>query len=445
MYVVDTSLGSIETMKITVINSTGLYWVVDVLPEFTVDKLKLMALSHFFNPIDSIKVSDRYKLILVSQNRPLPDESTIRDEEIRDNDELLLLKRRHLLVPLGESQEEKEEKCRGPIEAEIQKETNSIHAKNLDSIIENPSVPVDFHTELRKILVSLVKVSEKLLRYHPEVVALFKEMAEGDEVKEEEPCVDKTSLKQLTDMGFGESQAIEALKQNRNVSDAMDWLLAQSVDSNSSNTASAANVKNSSPVHVRKFSVPKFSVSKLVDKCTSDKSEKASASTSQKQDAEVPSTSQGPVLSAEQTRIVEMIRCFRAYKRKVFRPSSAALANLKEMGFAEADILDALRINGNNQDTACDWLLSDKKPNFEDVEEGLDPDGPIYKSIMSNAVVQLGLSNPKTFLALLHMLENPTSACRWLSDPDTAPILSQIFRIYHAEKHSLQLARPFPQ
>lgn len=36
-----------------------------------------------------------------------------------------------------------------------------------------------FHTELRKILVSLVKVSEKLLRYHPEVVALFKEMAEG--------------------------------------------------------------------------------------------------------------------------------------------------------------------------------------------------------------------------------------------------------------------------
>ncbi|CAL1275828.1 unnamed protein product [Larinioides sclopetarius] len=140
-----------------------------------------------------------------------------------------------------------------------------------------------------------------------------------------------------------------------------------------------------------------------------------------------------------------MIRCFRAYKRKVFRPSSAALANLKEMGFAEADILDALRINGNNQDTACDWLLSDKKPNFEDVEEGLDPDGPIYKSIMSNPVVQLGLSNPKTFLALLHMLENPTSACRWLSDPDTAPILSQIFRIYHAEKHSLQLARPFPQ
>ncbi|KAF8782121.1 Ubiquitin-associated domain-containing [Argiope bruennichi] len=401
---------------------------------------------------DSIKVSDRYKLILVSQNRPLPDESTIRDEEIRENDELLLLKRRHLIVPMGESQEEKEEKCRGPIESEIQKETSGIHPKNLDAVVENPSVPVDFHTELRKILVSLVKVSEKLLRYHPEVVALFKEMAE-EEGKEDEPSVDKASLKQLTDMGFGESQAVESLRQNSNVSDAMDWLLAQSAHDVNAPVATPAAKTNSSPVHVRKFSVPKFSVSKLVDKCTSDKSsekasssDKSSASTSQKQDAEVPSTSQGTSApSGEQSRIVEMIRCFRAYKRKVFRPSSAALANLKEMGFAEADILDALRINGNNQDTACDWLLSDKKPNFEDVEEGLDPDGPIYKSIMSNPVVQLGLSNPKTFLALLHMLENPTSACRWLSDPDTAPILSQIFRIYHAEKHSLQLARPFPQ
>ncbi|XP_015909845.1 ubiquitin-associated domain-containing protein 1 [Parasteatoda tepidariorum] len=439
MYVVDTSVGSIETMKITVINSTGAYWVVDVLPEFTIDKLKLMALSHFFNPIDSIKVSDRYKLILVSQNRPLADESTIRDEEVRENDELLLLRRRPLLVPLGESQEEKEEKCRGPTDLEIQKETCHLLSKNNDATIESPPVPVDFHTELRKILVSLVIVSEKLLRYHPEVVALFKEMAEGDEVREDEITVDRTSLKQLMDMGFAETQAIEALKQNSNVSDAMDWLLAQSVESTS--ISSPAPTKSSSPTHIKKFA--KFSVSKLVEKV--EKTLPTSTPTP-KPEIEMPSTSHGSgSTNSEQSRIVEMIRCFRAYKRKVFRPSATALSNLKEMGFAEADILDALRINGNNQDTACDWLLSDKKPNFEDVEEGLDPDGPIYKSIMSNPVVQLGLSNPKTFLALLHMLENPTSACRWLSDPDTAPILSQIFRIYHAEKHSLQLARPFPQ
>lgn len=91
MYVVDTSPEDIETMKITIINATGAYWVVDVLPEFTIDKLKFMALSHFFNPIDSIKVSDRYKLVHVSQNRPLPDEGTVRDEDIRENGKRLLL------------------------------------------------------------------------------------------------------------------------------------------------------------------------------------------------------------------------------------------------------------------------------------------------------------------------------------------------------------------
>lgn len=46
-------------------------------------------------------------------------------------------------------------------------------------------------------------------------IVTVKHVFSGDEVKEEEPCVDRTSLKQLTDMGFLEVQAIEALKQNR--------------------------------------------------------------------------------------------------------------------------------------------------------------------------------------------------------------------------------------
>lgn len=38
---------------------------------------------------------------------------------------------------------QKEEKCRGPTETEIAKETATVHAKNLDAVVENPSVPVD--------------------------------------------------------------------------------------------------------------------------------------------------------------------------------------------------------------------------------------------------------------------------------------------------------------
>ena len=36
------------------------------------------------------------------------------------------------------------------------------------------------------------------------------------------------------------------------------------------------------------------------------------------------------------------------------------------------------------------------------------------------------------------MLEHPHTANQWLSDPETAPLLVQISRIYHAEKHSEQ-------
>ena len=34
------------------------------------------------------------------------------------------------------------------------------------------------------------------------------------------------------------------------------------------------------------------------------------------------------------------------------------------------------------------------------------------------------------------MLENPSNTQQWLNDPDTGPMLIQISRIYHAEKHA---------
>jgi len=39
------------------------------------------------------------------------------------------------------------------------------------------------------------------------------------------------------------------------------------------------------------------------------------------------------------------------------------------------------------------------------------------------------------------MLESPSSANMWISDPDASPVLSQIFKTYHAEKHALQTNR----
>nr|CAD7395829.1 unnamed protein product [Timema poppensis] len=87
----------------------------------------------------------------------------------------------------------------------------------------------------------------------------------------------------------------------------------------------------------------------------------------------------------------------------------------------------------------CEWLLGERRPSLEDMDVGLDPQGAIYKAIMANPTIQLSLNNPKILLAFLSMLENPSCANMWINDPDASPILSQIFKTYHAEKHALQM------
>lgn len=43
--------------------------------------------------------------------------------------------------------------------------------------------------------------------------------------------------------------------------------------------------------------------------------------------------------------------------------------------------------------------------------------------------------------ALMMWYDSPTHPSMWLSDPDTHPFVSQVIRIYHAEKHSLNQSR----
>lgn len=46
----------------------------------------------------------------------------------------------------------------------------------------------------------------------------------------------------------------------------------------------------------------------------------------------------------------------------------------------------------------CEWLLGDRKPSPEELDQGIDPDSPLFRAILDNPVVQLGLTNPKTLL-----------------------------------------------
>lgn len=72
----------------------------------------------------------------------------------------------------------------------------------------------DFQTELRKILLSLIEVAQKLLALSSDAVELFKK-ANAMLDEDEDERVDETALRQLTEMGFPESRASKALRLNQ--------------------------------------------------------------------------------------------------------------------------------------------------------------------------------------------------------------------------------------
>ncbi|CAN7993006.1 unnamed protein product [Ixodes hexagonus] len=418
MLYLSTSLSAAGDMKITVISNTGMEWTVDILPEYTVEKLKQMSLSHFCNPLDCIKLSEYYKLVSVSQARPLSDHSSVREEKVSDGDEVLLLKKNSVFPPKSDKPTEVQ-KLGPPDKATIESATTNVEPMNFDRpVIDVPQV-LDFHTELRRILVSLVELSEKLLRHHPDIKNIFKNL-QSKLVQPSGDGSDLNALKKLTDMGFEEHLSLQALKENKMCPRlAMESLLAKGYKQEDELTSDSS------------LSAPNAGTQGNLG--GNGKSEKDGPSCGATGDAQE---------SSREGIVHAMLECFQEYKRKDFKPNRKAMITLKEMGFPETAILDALRIHSNSQEAACEWLLGDRRPKPIDLQAGLDRDSAIYRSITTNPVVQLGLCSPKTLLALLQMLENPGCASRWLNDSDTAPILSQIFRIYHAEKHSVQLVRP---
>lgn len=85
MIVSDTNVFSSGILKLNVISMEGYVWNIDTAPDMTVDKLKTMALCHFYSPIECMKVTSNYKLVLVSEKRPLDNDNSIMQEGLRDN------------------------------------------------------------------------------------------------------------------------------------------------------------------------------------------------------------------------------------------------------------------------------------------------------------------------------------------------------------------------
>uniref|UniRef100_A0A0N7ZB13 UBA domain-containing protein n=1 Tax=Scylla olivacea TaxID=85551 RepID=A0A0N7ZB13_SCYOL len=421
-----------HNLKLVVLNSEGRDYSLEVPTDMTVEQVKKMAVGHFFNPLEAVGGDDRtsadgcktggggrsYRLVLVREARPLMEANSIQLEQLLDNDELLLVERREA-PPASESV--LETTAEAPTLAQITAVTAQLPKRNYIHDTDAGQYSDDFQTELRRILVTMIEASVRLISANPDSEEIFSQILDKLE-RRHRPHVDRNALRQLTEMGFPEAKATKALQIRRNVMEAMEWLLER---------GSLEEVESDCIFGGAKNAAGDATSSSTTTGTTTATTTTASSSTSPTHNPVHNDVPQDPAQ--------KVLKTFLQYRKKWFQPNPQALQELKGMGFGEEDAINALRVSGNKKEVACDVLLGSQSVMTDD--QGLDRDSPIISAILSSPVIQLALPKPKTLLALMMWYDSPTHPSMWLSDPDTHPFVSQVIRIYHAEKHSLNRGR----
>ncbi|KAG9471563.1 ubiquitin-associated domain-containing protein 1 [Eleutherodactylus coqui] len=398
MFVQEEKIFAGRVLRLHVCTVEGAEWLEEVTEDMTLERLKERCLKHCAHgSLEDPKSLTHHKLVHASSERVLSDTKTVAEENIQDRDVLLLIKKRAPPPPPKMSDVSAEEKRKqdqkAPDKDAILKATAGLTARTADRNVAHHNMR-DFQTELRKILVSLIEVAQKLLALNPDAVELFKK-ANAMLDEDEEDRVDEVALRHLTEMGFPESRAVKALRLNHmSVTQAMEWLIEHADDPAADTPLPNENALDAAG---------------------------ASASADSR-------SSQGATADDPKDELTEIFKKIR--RKREFRPDPRAVIALMEMGFDEKEVIDALRVNNNQQDAACEWLLGDKKPSPEDLDKGIDTSSPLFQAILDNPVVQLGLTNPKTLLAFEDMLENPLNSTQWMNDPETGPVMLQISRIF---------------
>ncbi|KAM9370834.1 ubiquitin-associated domain-containing protein 1 isoform 2-T2 [Phaethornis superciliosus] len=402
MFVQEEKIFAGKVLRLHVCSMEGAEWLEEVPEDTTVEKLKERCLKHCVpGSLEDPKTLTHHKLIHATSEKVLSDTKTVLEENIQDRDVLLLIKKR-APPPLPKmadvsAEEKRKQEQKTPDKDAILKATANLPSRSVDRTVAHHSMR-DFQTELRKILVSLIEVAQKLLALNPDAVELFKK-ANAMLDEDEEDRVDEIALRQLTEMGFPESRAVKALRLNHmSVTQAMEWLIEHADDP----TVDAP--------------LPGQTLSEATAEAGASSAEATAGPSSEVGEEEAKD---------ELTEIFKKIR-----RKREFRPDPRAVIALMEMGFDEKEVVDALRVNNNQQNAACEWLLGDRKPSPEDLDKGIDTNSPLFQAILENPVVQLGLTNPKTLLAFEDMLENPLNSTQWMNDPETGPVMLQISRIF---------------
>nr|XP_060613482.1 ubiquitin-associated domain-containing protein 1 [Anolis sagrei ordinatus] len=411
MFVQEEKIFAAKLLRLRICSLEGAEWLEEVPEDTAVERLKERCLKHCVpGSLEDPKCVTHHKLIHAASEKVLSDTKTVLEENVQDRDVLVLVRKRAPPAPPKmadvSAEEKRKQEQKAPDKEAILKATTSLPSHSVDRSVAHHNMR-DFQTELRKILVSLIEVAQKLLALNPDAVELFKK-ANAMLDEDEDDRVDEIALRQLTEMGFPESRAVKALRLNHmSVTQAMEWLIEHADD-----PAVDAPLPGQQPSAAEENHANGAGTSS------------SSLSVGQASGGASPESSQEEPKD-ELTEIFKKIR-----RKREFRPDPRAVVALMEMGFDEREVVDALRVNNNQQNAACEWLLGDRKPTPEDLDKGIDPASPLFQAILENPVVQLGLTNPKTLLAFEDMLENPLNSTQWMNDPETGPVMLQISRIF---------------
>ncbi|KAG0720913.1 Ubiquitin-associated domain-containing protein 1 [Chionoecetes opilio] len=215
---------------LVVLNSEGRDYSLEVPAEMTVEQVKKMAVGHFFNPLEAVGGDDRtsadgcktggggrsYRLVLVREARPLTEANSIQLEQLLDNDELLLVERREAPATLEVVQEDT---ATAPTMAQITAVTAQLPKRNYSHDTDVGQYSDDlmceqFQIELRRILVTMIEASVRLISANPDSEDIFSQILDKLE-RRHRPHVDRNALRQLTEMGFPEAKATKALQIRR--------------------------------------------------------------------------------------------------------------------------------------------------------------------------------------------------------------------------------------
>jgi len=348
----------------------------------TFDQIKLFVREKLSRQIDD------FQLISIDSKRIIDEKEKLSDLNLRDGAEFLLIEKSNRQKQTENSVENEKADA-----ITIENRTKILPVSSRPFVFfPRPRLTDEFRVDITRILVSLIETSQKLLWFHPDAEKIFERAEEILLGSSETPTetIRSDLVKNLLDMGFSERQAQRSLKRtNNDFQSAMEFLLNQS---NSIDDDNDEEQEGKSTKSVRLFN------------------------------------RNGPFISVGK------------FQEENFRANSTALKSLKEMGFEEKQIAKALRMFNNNQNLACDFLLSDEtqQKKFEEHQNDrmLDPNSRLFQAIVENAVVQRTLNIPKTFFVLLQLSENSGSIANFMNDPDIAHMLVEISRIYHSEKEN---------